>query len=86
MANDEGGKQFALQNGGDQTCAIADQREFTMIGGFGDTGVHGKVDRCSNPCDTILTLTQVRPVITSSQTYVGRIHVIVSGLVPLLLT
>ena len=49
--NNEGGKQFALRNGGDQTCAVSVQHEFTMIGGFGDTGVHGKVDRCSNHWD-----------------------------------
>ena len=41
-----GGKQFNLQNGGYGTCAVAyKQTEFVMIGGRGDSGHHGKVDR-----------------------------------------
>ena len=44
-----GGTQFALQNGGGGTCAVAyNLTEFILIGGWGDSGLHGNVDRCSN--------------------------------------
>ena len=38
--------RLTLQNGGDGTCAVAYQTGFLTIGGDGDRGTHGKVDRC----------------------------------------
>ena len=39
------GTQLTLQNGGYGTCAVAYQAGFLTIGGKGDNGTHGKVDR-----------------------------------------
>ena len=43
MITDE--TQLTLQNGGHGTCAVAYQTGFLTIGGAGDSGTHGKVDR-----------------------------------------
>ena len=40
-----GGNVFHLQNGGGATCAVKFQQELVVIGGRGDSGIHGKVDR-----------------------------------------
>ena len=40
-----GGTVFDLQNGGHATCAVKFQQQLVVIGGKGDSGIHGKVDR-----------------------------------------
>ena len=42
------GTKFDLQNSGEGTCATTFNNNFVAIGGLGNSGYHGKVDRCSN--------------------------------------
>ena len=43
------GTELTLQNSGLGLCAIPYQNGFVTIGGYpGNSGSHGKVDRCSN--------------------------------------
>ena len=50
---------FLLQNSGHGTCAVVynNQKEFVMIGGYGDdVSYHGKVDRFNSNQDHLLPL------------------------------
>ena len=41
-----GETRLTLKNGGDGTCAVAYQTGLLTIGGYSNSGPHGKVNRC----------------------------------------
>ena len=63
----QGGKAFALKNGGYATCAVSYQGAVVMIGGFSPT--HGKVDRWKVNHDIPISLSDTTRKATTSTLY-----------------